>query len=71
MLSALRPRSLLDRAAMVFVLIGISAHPVWLGLVLSYVFGVRLHWFPVGGYCDLVTSREHELCGGPRSGRTT
>src|SRR5215212_9532260 len=35
-LSALRPRSLLDRAAMVFVLIGISAHPVWIGLILSY-----------------------------------
>ncbi len=34
-LSALRPRSLLDRAAMVFVLIGISAHPVWIGLILS------------------------------------
>ena len=31
-LSALRPRSLLDRTAMVFVLIGISAHPVWIGL---------------------------------------
>ena len=27
-LSALRPRSLLDRTSMVFVLIGISAHPV-------------------------------------------
>src|ERR687883_1218182 len=28
-LSALRPRSLLDRASMTFVLIGISAHPIW------------------------------------------
>src|SRR5918996_3942507 len=35
-LSALRPRSLLDRAAMVFVLVGISAHPIWIGLILSY-----------------------------------
>src|SRR6266508_1717569 len=34
-LSALRPRSLLDRASMIFVLIGVSAHPVWIGLVLS------------------------------------
>ena len=33
--SALRPRSLLDRTAMVFVLIGISAHPVWIGLILA------------------------------------
>src|SRR5438477_8844488 len=35
--SALRPRSLLDRAGMVFVLIGVSAHPVWIGLIFSYV----------------------------------
>jgi peptide/nickel transport system permease protein len=32
-LSALRPRSLLDRVTMVAVLIGISAHPVWIGLL--------------------------------------
>src|SRR5947209_1308813 len=41
--SALRPRSLFDRLAMIFVLIGISAHPVWIGLILSYVFGLKLH----------------------------
>ena len=33
--SALKPRSLLDRIAMVFVLIGVSAHPVWIGLILD------------------------------------
>jgi len=33
--SALRPRSLLDRGGMTFVLIGISAHPVWIGLLLA------------------------------------
>ena len=31
-LSALRPRSVLDRFSMVFVLAGISVHPVWLAL---------------------------------------
>src|ERR1700694_2360317 len=41
-LSALRPRSLLDRSSTILVLIGVSAHPVWLGLVLSYIFGSRL-----------------------------
>jgi peptide/nickel transport system permease protein len=30
--SALRPRSLLDRAGMIFVLIGVSAHPLWIAL---------------------------------------
>ena len=41
-LSALRPRSLLDRTSMVSVLVGISAHPVWIGLILSYFFGYKL-----------------------------
>jgi peptide/nickel transport system permease protein len=66
-LSALYPRSLLDRGLMLFVLAGASAHSVWLGLVFSYVFGVRLHWFPVGGYCDLHYQPDAgSLCGGPR-----
>jgi peptide/nickel transport system permease protein len=54
--SALHPRSLLDRTMMVVVLIGISAHPVWIGLILSYVFGYKLRTFPlhtpIGGYAD-------------------
>src|SRR5881394_2129416 len=45
--SALRPRSLLDRAGMVFVLIGVSAHPVWIGLIFSYFFGYKLRNFPI------------------------
>ena len=66
-LSALYPRSLLDRGLMLFVLAGASAHSVFLGLVFSYVFGVRLHWFPVGGYCDLHYQPDAgSLCGGPR-----
>ena len=28
--------------SMIFVLIGISAHPVWIGLILSYFFGYQL-----------------------------
>ncbi|HMI99410.1 MAG TPA: ABC transporter permease [Gaiellaceae bacterium] len=55
-LSALRPRSMLDRLATVFVLIGISAHPVWLGLILSYTLGFKAHVFPIQGYCDLTGS---------------
>lgn len=65
-LSALRPRSLLDRATMIFVLIGISVHPIWLGLILVYVFGYRLHMFPLGGYCDFFYAGAGEACGGPR-----
>ena len=62
-LSALRPRSLIDRVTMVGVLIGISAHPLWIGLMLSYLLGFRLHFFPLGGYCDLVGPATS--CGGP------
>jgi peptide/nickel transport system permease protein len=62
-LSALRPRSLLDRGGMVFVLIGISAHPVWIGLLLAYTFGFKLGWFPITNYCNFF----HGVgdCGGP------
>jgi peptide/nickel transport system permease protein len=67
LLSALRPRSLLDRGMMVFVLIGVSAHPVWLGLMLSYFFGFRLGVFPIAGYCDFTYDpSSSNLCGGPR-----
>jgi peptide/nickel transport system permease protein len=62
-LSALRPRTLLDRFAMVFVLIGVSAHPVWIGLLLSYVVGFKLGLTPLGGYCDMINPSTQ--CGGP------
>lgn len=51
-LSALRPRSLLDRASMTGVLVGVSAHPVWIGLILIYVFAYTFHLFPLGGYAN-------------------
>jgi peptide/nickel transport system permease protein len=64
-LSALKPRSLLDRAAMVFVLIGISAHPIWIGLILSYFVGFKLGLTPLGGYCDFINPPPTAQCGGP------
>src|SRR4029450_8098631 len=64
--SALRPRSLIDRAAMLFVLIGVSAHPVWIGLIFSYVFGVRLHWTPIANYANFFGAPpDSGLPGGP------
>ena len=50
--SALKPRTLVDRFAMVFVLIGVSAHPIWIGLILEYTFGVKLGWTPIAGYAN-------------------
>ena len=62
-LSALRPRSLLDRTGMIFVLIGISAHPVWIGLLLIYFVGYKAGLAPLGGYCDMINPSTG--CGGP------
>jgi peptide/nickel transport system permease protein len=62
-LSALRPRSLLDRAVTILVLIGVSTHPVWIGLILSYLLANKVELFPLAGYCDLVTPETQ--CGGP------
>jgi peptide/nickel transport system permease protein len=63
-LSALRPRSLLDRAAMVYVLIGISLPSFWIALVLSYLVGYRLGWTPIAGYCEVLSVPEASTCGG-------
>jgi len=63
-LSALRPRSILDRLSMTFVLVGISAHPVWIGLILSYVFGYHLSLTPIAGYCNFFGGTSSQ-CSGP------
>jgi peptide/nickel transport system permease protein len=63
-LSALRPRSKLDRAGMTFVLLGVSVHPVIIALTLSFVFGARLRLLPSAGYCDVF--HPNVSCGGPR-----
>jgi peptide/nickel transport system permease protein len=64
-LSALRPRSIGDRFAMVFVLIGISAPPVWIGLILAYTIGFRLGWTPIATYCNLLPTSGAGQCSGP------
>src|SRR5919199_516798 len=64
--SALRPRSLIDRFAMVFVLIGVSAHPVWIGLIFSYFFGVKWHITPIANYANFFGApSDSGLPGGP------
>lgn len=63
--SALKPRSILDRSGMVFVLIGISAPVVWIGLILAYVFGYLLHVTPIADYCNFIPSHQIGVCSGP------
>jgi peptide/nickel transport system permease protein len=65
-LSALRPRSVMDRFGMIFVLIGISAPAVWIGLILAYIVGFKLGWTPIAGYCNLIPgSGTIGACSGP------
>jgi peptide/nickel transport system permease protein len=47
----------------VFVLIGISATPIWTGLIFSYLIGFKLGWTPITGYCDFIHPSTD--CGGP------
>ena len=61
---AARPRAAFSRFATIGVLMGISLHPVWIGLMLSYVFGYVLGWLPISGYCSFAAS-PGEVCGGP------
>ena len=62
--SALRPRSLIDRAAMTYVLIGISLPSFWIALVLSYVIGFKLGWTPIATYCEVFSPPAATECGG-------
>ncbi|MCA0144932.1 ABC transporter permease [Blastococcus sp. LR1] len=52
-LSALRPRSIVDRIATVLSQIGISVPDFWMAIVLILVFAGTLGWLPTGGYVPL------------------
>src|SRR5438874_2362062 len=47
--SAVKRRSLVDRAGMLFALFGVSAPVFWLAYVLLFVFWFKLHWAPSSG----------------------
>jgi len=49
-LSAVKRRSFVDRAAMVFALFGISTPVFWLGLMALYIFWSKLGWTGGTGY---------------------
>jgi peptide/nickel transport system permease protein len=48
-ISAVRRNSFFDNASRLVALAGVSMPIFWLGLMLSWVFGVMLHWLPTGG----------------------
>jgi ABC-type dipeptide/oligopeptide/nickel transport system permease component len=61
-LTALRPRSLVDYLGRIFALAGLSMPAFYLGILLLLVFALRLHWFPVIG-----VSRSSSLLDGLRA----
>jgi peptide/nickel transport system permease protein len=48
-ISAVKPRSVADRAGMLFALFGVSAPVFWIGLVLLFIFAHRLQVLPGSG----------------------
>jgi len=49
-LAALKPNSRLDNISRAVALAGISLPSFWLGMLLVYIFAVKLHWLPASGY---------------------
>lgn len=50
--AALKPGSLIDTAAMVGAISGLSLSQFWFGLMLMYLFALTLGWLPSFGYGD-------------------
>ena len=55
-ISALKRRTWVDRSAMGFALVGVSAPVFWLGLVALWVFWQQLGWLPGTGYVEFSDS---------------
>lgn len=61
LLSAVRRRTPVDRAVSGGAALAVAAPPFALGVLLLYVFGVRLGWFPVFGAGEGFVDRLHHL----------
>ena len=53
LIAAVKRGSAADQTLMVASFVGVSAPQFVVGLLLLYVFAVRLSWFPIGGYGSL------------------
>jgi peptide/nickel transport system permease protein len=50
LLAAVRRGKWLDRIVTPLTYIGITIPVFWLGILLIYLFGLKLHWLPIAGY---------------------
>lgn len=57
--SALKRNSLIDTFTMMGALIGVSMPIFWLAILLMYVFGLLLGWFPTGGRLSVGIELQH------------
>jgi peptide/nickel transport system permease protein len=74
-LSALYAQTVVDRAILLFAILGIALHPLLLGIGLTNFFSGYLHVLPLGSYCHLLpvkpqpppdtTTFVEPQCGGP------
>ncbi len=51
-LAALKKGSILDSASIIVAVSGLSLPKFWFGLLLMYLFALKLHWLPSFGYGD-------------------
>jgi peptide/nickel transport system permease protein len=50
LLAAIRRGTWIDTTATALANIGVTIPVFWLGLLLMYTFGLKLHWLPIAGY---------------------
>ena len=60
-LSALRAQTAVDRAILLFAILGIALHPLLLGAGLVNFFSGFLHVLPLGSYCHLLPEKPQPL----------
>jgi peptide/nickel transport system permease protein len=58
-LSALRAQTVVDRAILLFAILGIALHPLLLGVGLTNFFAEYLHILPLGSYCHFLPVKTH------------
>lgn len=55
-ISAVKQYSAFDYGSMIFALLGVSVPVFWSGILLQYLFGLKLGWFPISGMNEGVRS---------------
>jgi peptide/nickel transport system permease protein len=70
-LSALRAQTVVDRAILLFAILGIALHPLLLGVGLTNFFSEYLHILPIGSYCHFLPVKSHPPALPPPPGTST